>query len=144
MKETNNSGFEIQTKLFPTSIPKRVIWEDVNDIVKVLKVVSTYDNLNHLFFPSGGGLDLEDVRLSYEEGCIELDFKLLDIVKPKRLLFESFGYDHEWNYFRLEADELEACGVYEVEKGEKPYEETHDREEVTKKFTQVTMRIIVI
>jgi len=126
--------FEIQTKLFPTSIPRRVIWEDIKDIVKVLKVVATYDNLNHLFFPSGGGLDLEDCRLSVEEGCIELDFQLIDIVKPKRLLFESFGYDHEWNYFRLETDELEPCGVYEVKKGEKPFEETHDREEVTQVY----------
>lgn len=126
--------FEIQTKLFPTSIPKRVIWEDINDIVKVLKLVSTYDNLNHLFFPDGGGLDLDDVRLSNEESCIELDFKSKVIVKPKRLLFESFGYDHEWNYFRLEADELEPCGVYEVEDGEKPYEETHNREDVTQVY----------
>ncbi len=131
LESNQQQWFEIQTKLFPTSIPKRVIWEDINDIVKVLKIVCSYDNLNHLFFPTGGGLDLEDVRLSYEEGCIELDFQLIDIVKPKRLLFESFGYDHEWNYFRLEADNLEPCGVYEVEKGEPPYDETHDREEVT-------------
>lgn len=126
--------FEIQTKLFPTSIPKRVIWEDINDIVKILKVVSTYDNLNHMFFPSGGGLDLEDVRLSYEIGCIELDFQLIDILKPKRLLFESFGYDHEWNYFRLEADELAPCGVYEVGIGEQPFEKTHDKEDVTQVY----------
>lgn len=126
--------FEIQTMLFPLSIPKRVIWDDINDIVKVLKLVSTYDNLNHLFFPSGGGLDLEDVRLSYEKDCTELDFQLIDIVKPKRLLFESFGYDHEWNYFRLEADELNPCGVYVEEKGKKPYEENHDSEEVTQVY----------
>lgn len=126
--------FEIQTKLFPTSIPKRVIWEDINDIIKILKVVCTYDDLNHLFFPSSGGLDLEDVRISQEEDCIELDFQLIDILKPKRLLFESFGYDHEWNYFRLESNELEPSGVYEVEKGEEPYEKTHDREEVTQVY----------
>lgn len=126
--------FEIQTKLFPTSIPKRVVWEDINDIVKVLKVVSSYDNLNHLFFPSGGGLDLEDVRISHEENCIELDFQLISIVRPKRLLFESFGYDHEWNYFRLEADELVPSGVYEVEQDEEPYEKNHDREEVTQVY----------
>lgn len=123
--------FEVQQQLFPTAFPKRVIWEDINDIINVLKVLCTYDNLNHLFFPNGGGLDLEDARLSVEEGCIELDFQLIDIVKPKRLIFESFNYNSEWNYFRLEADELEPCGIYEVEKGEKPYEKTHDREEVT-------------
>lgn len=126
--------FEIQNKLFPTSIPKRVIWEDINDIVKILKVACTYDNLNHMFMPDGGGLDLEDVRISHEEGCIELDFQLVEIVKPKRLLFESFGYDHEWNYFRLETGELEPSGVYEVELGEEPYEKTHDSEEVTELY----------
>ncbi|MBK6265127.1 protein kinase [Marivirga sp. S37H4] len=107
--------FEIQTKLFPTSIPQRVIWEDINDIVKVLKVVCSFDNLNHVFFPRSGGLDLEDVRLSHEDGCIELDFQLIDIVKPKRLLFESFGYDYEWNYFRLETGNLEPSSAYEKE-----------------------------
>ena len=111
--------FEIQTKLFPTSIPQRVIWDDINDIVKVLKVVCSFDNLNHVFFPRSGGLDLKDARLSHEEGCIELDFQLIDIVKPKRLLFESFGYEHEWNYFRLETGDLEPSGVYEKEEEDK-------------------------
>jgi len=107
--------FDIQTQLFPSSIPKRVIWEDINDIIKVLKIVCSHSHLNHMFLPTGGGLDLDDVRPSYEEGCIELGLQLIDIVKPKRLLFESFGYEHEWNYFRLELDELEPSGVYEIE-----------------------------
>lgn len=111
--------FEIQTKLFPTSIPQRVIWDDINDIVKVLKVVCYFDNLNHVFLPRSGGLDLEDARLSHEDGCIELDFRLTNIVKPKRLLFESFGYDHQWNYFRLETGDLEPSGVYENEEESK-------------------------
>ena len=98
--------FEVQQKLFPAGFPKRVIWEDLDDIINVLRIVCSYDNLNHMFFPDGGGLDLLDVRLSAEEGCLELDFELIDIVKPKRLIFESFGYDPEWNYFRLELDEL--------------------------------------
>ncbi len=105
--------FEIQTRLFPTAFPKQVIWEEINDIINVLKVICSHDNLNHMFFPNGGGLDLENVRLSKEEGCIELDFQLIDIIKPKQLIFESFGYDPEWNYFRLELDELKPSGVYE-------------------------------
>lgn len=105
--------FEIQTKLFPTSFPKRVIWEDNEDIIKILKVIGSYDDMNHMFYPNGGGLDLEDARLSQEQGCIELDFGgLIDIVKPKRLIFESFGFDPEWNYFRLELDNLEPSDVY--------------------------------
>lgn len=113
--------FEIQTKLFPLTIPSRVMWEDINDIVKILKTVCSFDSLNHMFFPISGGLDLEDVRLSHEDGCIELDFQLIHIVKPKRLIFESFGDNHEWNYFRLETEELEPSGVYEER--EEDYEE---------------------
>ena len=97
---------EIQKTLFPTAFPSKVIWENINDIIKILKILCIYDNLNHMFFPDGGGLDLEDVRIAPEEGCIELDFQLIDIVKPKRLLFESFNCDPFWNYFRLELDEL--------------------------------------
>lgn len=123
--------FEIQAKLFPTSIPKRVIWENINDIVKVLKILSSYSNLNHLFFPTGGGLDLEDVRLSYEKDCIELDFQLIDIVKPKRLLFESFGYNHEWNYFRLEADTLERYTPTDSDTGNDFYGKELYSEQVT-------------
>ena len=123
--------FEIQTKLFPMTIPSRVIWDDINDIVKILKVVCSFNNLNHMFFPISGGLDLEDVRLAHEEGCIELDSQSIHIVKPKRLLFESFGYNHEWNYFRLETEELKPSGVYETEDGEEPYERSHDEEAVS-------------
>ncbi len=98
--------FEIQAKLFPISKPSRVVWENVADIIKILKLVCSYENLNHLFFPNSGGLDLRNVRPAIEDGCIELDFQFVHIVKPKRLLFESFGYNSEWNYFRLEAEEI--------------------------------------
>ncbi len=105
--------FEIQTQLFPASIPQRVIWESKSDIIKILKIVGSIPSLNHMFFPNGGGMDLEDCRESVEEGCIELDCGYTEIVKPKRLIFESFNYDHEWNYLRLELNDLEPSGVYE-------------------------------
>ena len=133
-EQNQEQWFEFQQKLFPTAFPKRVIWENINDIITVLKVVCSYDNLNHMFFPNGGGLDLEDVRLSIEEGCLELDFGLIDIVKPKRLIFESFGYDPEWNYFRLELEELEPSGVHETEEGEEPYEKRYDHEFVSELY----------
>ncbi|WP_321282364.1 protein kinase domain-containing protein [Marinifilum fragile] len=126
--------FEIQRKLFPTAFPQRVIWEDLNDIVNVLKVLCTYDSLNHMFYPGGGGMDLEDARLANEKGCIELDFQVIEIVKPKRLMFESFGFDPQWNYFRLELDELEPTGIYETEEGEEPYEIKYDHESVTELY----------
>jgi serine/threonine protein kinase len=103
---------DIQEKLFPSSNPTRVIWEDIESIVNILKMLSTTDQLNHVFIPTGGGNDLVDVRLSHENGCIELDFEYVVICKPKRLVFESFNYDEEWNYFRLECDGLDPSGYY--------------------------------
>ena len=130
-KTNQQQWFEIQAKLFPTSIPKQVIWENNEDIIKILKVLCSYDSLNHLFFPRGGGQDLLDARLSYEEDCIELDFGSVDIVKPKRLIFESFGYKYEWNYFHLEADELQPTRVNETGADEESYEEKYGREEIS-------------
>ena len=105
--------YEIQTQLFPAAMPKRVIWDERSDIIKILKIIGSIPNLNHMFFPNGGGMDLEDCRESVEEGCIELDVGYIEIIKPKRLIFESFNYDHEWNYFRLELDELDPSEVYD-------------------------------
>jgi serine/threonine-protein kinase len=50
---------------------------------------------------------------SREAGCIELHTQgQTHIVKPRRLYFESFGADPEWNYFRLETGPLDPSGVY--------------------------------
>lgn len=123
--------FEIQTKLFPTSIPKRVIWENVEDIIKVLKTICYYDNLNHMFFPDGGGLDLVDARSSHERDCIELDFGSVDIVKPKRLIFESFNFKYDWNYFRLELDNLQPTKVSKTKDFEESYVNKTGREDLS-------------
>ena len=53
-----------------------------------------------------------DVRPSHGDSCIELDFGHVLICKPKRLIFESFDFDEEWNYFRLECDRLEPSSYY--------------------------------
>jgi serine/threonine-protein kinase len=109
---------EVQEKLLPLILPKRVIWEDIDDIVKILDLLSSIDALNHMFYPDGGGMDLEGVRMGKEPGTIELitdrDEKAIDLIKPRRLIFDSFGFDKEWNYFRLENDTLEPSGVYET------------------------------
>jgi serine/threonine protein kinase len=100
--------------LFPVSVPKRATWQDIDDIVSVLNIVGGAPDLNHLFFPDGGGLDLERaVRSVREPGCIELITNgIASIVKPIKLIFESFNKEPEWNYFRLETGELEPSGVY--------------------------------
>jgi len=98
---------EVQRLLFPTVSPERAIWKNKNDILLILRVLCKFDNLNHLFYPDGGGNDLTDVKDSCEPDCLELYFSgLKTICKPYRLLYESFvGLPH-WNYFRLEADKL--------------------------------------
>ena len=105
----------LQSKLFPGSLPQRASWERLEDIMHVLQAIGGVKNLNHLFFPTGGGLDLVDVKLSHEHGCLELDLVRPNIVKPKRLVFESFASDPEWNYFYLELDALERAEVVDAD-----------------------------
>lgn len=119
--------FEIQSKLFPTSMPKTVRWKKTTEIVKVLNTVCSYENLNHMFLPDRGGMDLMGARASIEDGCIELDMSFKEIVKPKELIFESFGVEHYWNYFRLDLEELEDSGIYSTENG-KAYNTEYDHE----------------
>jgi len=104
----------IQKRIFPHGIPKSSEWTDLEDIVKVINVIGSIDNSNHMFYPRSGGLDIKSAKLSHEYGCIEIDATLIDILKPKRLLFESFD-DLNWSYFRLETYELEPSGVYDNE-----------------------------
>ncbi len=70
-----------------------------------------------MFYPGGGGMDLMGARIGREPKTIELlvdeNEKYVGLVKPRKLVFESFGFDMEWNYFRLENDELVPSGVYE-------------------------------
>jgi serine/threonine protein kinase len=104
-----------QKKLFPIGAPRHAEWHDIEDIVSVLNIVGPKTNLNHLFFPTGGGLDLERAMLSHnEQGCIELVTDgLISILKPKSLQFEGFGAGEEWDYLRLECAVLKPSGVYE-------------------------------
>jgi serine/threonine protein kinase len=110
---------ELQKQLFPTRTPQRAIWDDINDIVFILDLIGSVSALNHMFYPSGGGMDLEGARLGSEHHTIELiiDENLIELVKPKRLIFENFGTNTEWNYFRLETDELQPTGIGEISSG---------------------------
>jgi serine/threonine-protein kinase len=126
---------EIQRKLFPTAYPKQAIWENIEDFVFILKIVCSYESLNHVFFPTSGGNDLIDARLAGEEGCIELDFQSIEIVKPKRLIFESFDSDPDWNYFRLELAPLEPT---DFEDDDEPEDEFYDPEKTNEDLTEVS------
>jgi len=75
----------------------------------------SYDgNINHMFFPYGGGLDLTGAKHSVEQGCIELNAGTLAYVcRPKELTFYAVENEPDWMYFRLDTDPLKDSGVYE-------------------------------
>ncbi|MBE6047759.1 MAG: serine/threonine protein kinase [Clostridium sp.] len=109
-KKSNLSQWEyVQRKLFGKIVPDRASWSDREDIVKVLNLLGRMPNLNHMFVPTGGGIDLDSAEIAAEEGCIALNesFGNPDIIKPKRLIVENISKDYEWSYFRLELEALQ-------------------------------------
>lgn len=95
----------IAKNLFPYGVPTTTLWNSPQDIVVILKEITYFKHINHLFFESGG-LDFNDATLSNEEGYIELNCgDLIHKLKPKSLRFESFRIPN-WNYFLLELDSI--------------------------------------
>jgi serine/threonine protein kinase len=120
---------ELQLKIFPFSLPTRTVWHNQTDILQIVSLICSYPSINHFFFPHSGSLDLKSVKHSHEKECLEFDLGQIHIIKPGRLIFESLGYEHEWNYFRLEARELE---ISKVNKGADPkYFDEFGSEELT-------------
>ncbi|MCU1336360.1 MAG: hypothetical protein JWO19_1941 [Bryobacterales bacterium] len=103
---------ELQRRLFPVAIPNRATWEELDAIADVLNKVGK-PNLNHMLLPFGGGMDLIGAEASDREpGCIELlTDGTLYLVKPVRLIFDSFRSDPQWSYFWLETRQLEPTGI---------------------------------
>lgn len=109
----------IQQKLFPIFAPARAIWEQKEDIISILNLIGKY-GINHMLYPDGGGLDLSEAIIGKEPDTIELIMENMkvkvELVKPKRLILERFADNSEWNYFLLEADELEPSDVGHIYK----------------------------
>ena len=102
--------------IFNDEIPREMEWSDTLSIIEILNKIGKISQLNHMFLPSGGGVDLTKAQLSTECGCIELttDGGNTMILKPKQLSFNWYGQDNaEWSYFRLETAKLEPSGVYD-------------------------------
>ena len=116
-KRSKSEWKDIQKTLFPSAMPRTVIWQNVIDTITVLNIISEHGRVNHTFLPGGGGLDLEGAKLSFEEGCVELTFnEQAFIVRPTKLTFECFEGDSDWNYFRLDTEGLEIIGKHEYER----------------------------
>lgn len=102
-------------QMFSVAVPDSARWHDLDAIIQVLNYIGD-DELGHLFFPTGGGLNFAGAaRAGGEPGCIDLLFTGASdyIVKPGTLSFESPADDLQWAYFRLEADAMLPSGIYD-------------------------------
>lgn len=107
--------FDLQRSIFPAGAPKSVTWVDKDDILIILNQIAQVKSLNHMFLPDGGGNTFIGAKMANEKGfiAIKISSKLYYIFKPKKLTYESFGVDAQWNYFRLEAEISSYTGVYD-------------------------------
>jgi serine/threonine-protein kinase len=101
----------IQSQLFPIGTPQRAVWTGIDEICAVLRLAADSNNLNHMFLPTGGGMDLTKVEIAAEPGFIRLELGMHIILKPRSLSFETFGHGSPWNYFRLEAEQVPTTNV---------------------------------
>ncbi|WP_153556474.1 hypothetical protein [Roseimaritima sediminicola] len=98
--------------IFPVAMPSSASWTCHQDMVAVLNHVGATKDLNHLFFPRGGGLDLTGASISLDSGCIDLNFgRGASIAKANRLSCEIFPDNMEFSYFRIDCDDLAPSGV---------------------------------
>ncbi len=104
---------EVQQILFPAEAPTRATWTQMDSICSVLNEIAKVQSLNHMFYPSGGGNTITGVSRATEHGMIALHVgkKIAELLKPAKLTYESFGYDANWNYFRLEVAPVEPTGI---------------------------------
>jgi hypothetical protein len=122
-EENNQAWIDFQQKLFPDGLPSHAEWTAKEDIIRILNSIGNVNSLCHMMYPDTGGNDLERVAAAGEKGCIEFNIQgNIDIVKPKRLVYNSFTENPMFNYFYLETEELKPLGFYEIDE-ESCYEE---------------------
>lgn len=104
---------QIHTDIFGDSIPSHCEWTNPDAIISVLNKIGHYDSSNHMFFPDGGGMDLESAKRSSEDRCIEMHAGIDYILRPNKLVYEHIDDSLEWSYFRIETDPIALSGAYE-------------------------------
>lgn len=111
-------------QLFPVAIPTRSEWHEQQQVIAVLNTIGLIQDLNHLFHPHSGGMDLTGASPSHEDGLLELQFgPTARVVASRKLTCEIYPTNNEWSYFRLDTDpiplthlhtEVDATGCEEV------------------------------
>lgn len=101
--------------LFQGNGPQSCTWEDPVEIKRVLNVISMLPLYSHLFFPDKGWVEYKKVEIGSEP--VSLDFYTVPFIyriKLGKLYFESFQLAN-WNYFLLEAEQMEPVVGVEVD-----------------------------
>lgn len=105
-KELNEWRF-VANRIFRDDVPVRTEYQDPTTIVRVLNVLASSSAMNHMLLPESGGLDFSYADIAPEAGFIYIYTKGgINVIKPKALYFESFQ-DSRWNYFFIEAENVE-------------------------------------
>jgi hypothetical protein len=109
-----NEWKEVLKEIFKGPIPESRTWTDKKEMNRALYFLGRNPDLNQTYLPDGGRLHLKRGEDSSEPDCLDLHFvdHPVCIVKPRALIFQSFGKAHEWDYFRLETKELDPSGWY--------------------------------
>lgn len=95
--------------------PAHAEWRGVDEIGRVLAAFAG-QNKNHAHLPTGGGMDVLEVRPSTTEpGCLELwvTERTVYLVKPELLEFEFIESSPHDSFLLLHLSELKPSGVYE-------------------------------
>lgn len=96
----------IQARIFGGLTPASAELNDPVQIVSALNVLSHSSALNHMMF-SRGGLDFTGAELVNEPGFIYIYCDgFINLLKPRALYLETFE-DPRWNYYLLEAEEVD-------------------------------------
>lgn len=112
-KRNLSEWLDVQQVIFPISSPSQATWTDIDSICSVLNEIGSRPSLNYMFYPTRGGMDLLGASKAEENGMLALHVRgsQVAILKPNKLTYESVGFHPEWNYFRLEAAEVEPTGI---------------------------------
>lgn len=107
-------------------------WDSLPDMARVLDAFMGYGQ-NHCHFPTGGGHDLNGVRLSRSEpGCLEFRVtnRLVYIGRPVRLRLERIEAEPAESYLYIEQMELPESGVYLTDEDDDTPRRICDHEEL--------------
>ena len=108
LQQTREWDF-IRNIILPGTKPAIIEWDEISDIYDVLNSLVHTSALNHMLFPTGGGLDLTDVKIADEKGCLKLATgvgKYYDLISPQKLYYVEFRENPNWNYIFIECNHL--------------------------------------